>query len=64
MSFMDINLKQQLQFVTVNKEKILISGEVSSGLMKQKLNCLVILPNVMFGRKSRILKSPIIPSQW
>ena len=60
---MAINLKEQLQFVTVNKEKMLISGEVSSGVMKQKLNNLVILPNIMIERKSKVLKSLIIPSQ-
>ena len=43
--------------------KIVFLGEMSSGLMKQKQNCLAIMTIVMFGGKSGRLASRRTPSQ-
>jgi hypothetical protein len=43
--------------------KILLFGEMSSGLMKQKFNCMAIITIVMFGGKRVRLASRRTPSQ-
>jgi hypothetical protein len=43
--------------------KIVLFGEKSSGLMKQKYNCLAIMTIVMFGGKRGRLASQRTPSQ-
>jgi hypothetical protein len=43
--------------------KIILFGEISSGLMKQKYNCLAIMTIVMFGGKRGRLASRGAPSQ-
>jgi hypothetical protein len=42
--------------------KMILFGEMSSGLMKQKYNCLAIMTIVMFGKRGR-LSSRRTPSQ-
>jgi hypothetical protein len=43
--------------------KIVLFGEMSSGLMKQKYSCLAIMTIVMFGGKRRRLATRRTPSQ-
>ena len=43
--------------------KMVLSGEMSSGLMKQKWNCLAIMTIIMFGGKRGRLASRRTPSQ-
>jgi hypothetical protein len=43
--------------------KFVLFGEMSSGLMKQKYNCLAIMTIVMFGGKRGMLASRRTPSQ-
>jgi hypothetical protein len=43
--------------------KIVLFGEMCSGLMKQKYNCLAIMTIVMFGGKVGRLASQRTPSQ-
>lgn len=46
--------KARLQFATAHEDKDLF-GEISSGLMKQKLNCLAIMTIIMFvGKRERL----------